>query len=97
VNGTANATANVVTREEVFDRIKSTMEELFEVDPSTITLDTKLMDDLGLDSIDAIDLAARLEEVTRKRLSEESLRKLRTVRDVVELIHGMLEQPREGA
>jgi acyl carrier protein len=97
VNGTANATANVVTREEVFDRIKSTMQELFEVDPSTITLDTKLMDDLGLDSIDAIDLAARLEEVTRKRLSEESLRKLRTVRDVVELIHGMLEQPREGA
>jgi acyl carrier protein len=93
----ANATATVVTREEVFDRIRSTMHELFEVDPATITLDTKLMDDLGLDSIDAIDLAARLEEVTQKRLTEENLRKLRTVRDVVELIHAMLEQSPGGA
>jgi acyl carrier protein len=87
----------MVTREEVFDRIKSTMNELFEVDPSTVTLDTKLIDDLGLDSIDAIDLAARLEEVTHKRLTEESLRKLRTVRDVVDLISGMLDEPREGS
>ena len=85
----------MVTREEVFDRIKSTMNELFEVDPSTVTLDTKLIDDLGLDSIDAIDLAARLEEVTQKRLTEASLRKLRTVRDVVDLISGMLEEPRD--
>jgi acyl carrier protein len=73
------------------------MNELFEVDPSTVTLDTKLIDDLGLDSIDAIDLAARLEEVTQKRLTEESLRKLRTVRDVVDLISGMLEEPRGPA
>jgi len=86
----------MVTREEVFDRIKSTMNELFDVDPATVTLDTKLIDDLGLDSIDAIDLAARLEEVTQKRLTEESLRKLRTVRDVVDLIFGMLDEPREG-
>jgi acyl carrier protein len=86
----------MVTREEVFDRIKSTMNELFDVDPGTVTLDTKLIDDLGLDSIDAIDLAARLEEVTQKRLTEESLRKLRTVRDVVDLIFGMLDEPREG-
>jgi acyl carrier protein len=81
----------MVTREEVLDRVRSTMHDLFEVDPAKVTLDTRLIDDLGLDSIDAIDLAARLEEVTRKRLTEESLRKLRTVRDVVDLIFGMLD------
>ncbi len=82
----------MVTREEVLDRVRSTMHDLFEVDPAKVTLDTRLIDDLGLDSIDAIDLAARLEEVTRKRLTEESLRKLRTVRDVVDLIFGMLDE-----
>src|ERR1700722_504243 len=77
--------SEMVTREEVLDRVRSTMHDLFEVDPAKVTLDTRLIDDLGLDSIDAIDLAARLEEGQRKRLTEESLRKLRTVRDVVDL------------
>ena len=86
----------MVTREEVFDRVCTAMNELFETDASTITLETKLVEDLGLDSIDAIDLAARLEELTKKRLAEESLRSLRTVKDVVNLIVAMLSEP-EGA
>jgi acyl carrier protein len=87
----------MVTPEEVFDRVCAAMNELFEVDPSTVTLQTKLIDDLGLDSIDAIDLAARLEELTQKRLSEESLRSLRTVGDVIDLIVAMLAEPQETA
>ena len=87
----------MVTREEVFDRICSAISELFEIDASTITLQTKLVEDLGLDSIDAIDLAARLEELTQKRLAEESLRSLRTVEDVVSLIVTMLAEPGEPA
>ena len=77
----------MLTRDEIFDRVRSTMQELFEVEPERIQLETKLIEDLELDSIDAIDLAARLEEITRHRLSEESLRTLRTVDDVVTLIH----------
>jgi acyl carrier protein len=77
----------MLTREEVFDRVRSTMQELFDVGPERVQLDTKLIEDLDLDSIDAIDLAARLEEITRQRLPEETLRALRTVQDVVTLIH----------
>lgn len=76
-----------LTREEVFDRVRSTMQELFEVEADAIKPETKLIEDLQLDSIDAIDLAARLEEITRHRLGEEELRTLRTVDDVVNLIH----------
>jgi len=86
----------MVTREEVFDRVCTAMNELFETDASTITLETKLVEDLGLDSIDAIDLAARLEELTQKRLAEDSLRSLRTVKDVVDLIFTMLSEPQES-
>ena len=52
-----------LTREEVFDRVRSTMQELFEVEADQIQPETKLIEDLELDSIDAIDLAARLEEI----------------------------------
>jgi acyl carrier protein len=86
----------MVTREEVFNRVCGAMNELFELDAKTITLDTKLIEDLGLDSIDAIDLAARLEELTQKRLAEENLRSLRTVGDVVNLIVAMLAEPDEA-
>jgi acyl carrier protein len=49
-----------------------------------------LLDDLDLDSIDAIDLAVRLQDLTGKRVDESRLREVRTVRDVVELIELML-------
>ena len=87
----------MVTREEVFNRVCSAMNDLFELDARTITLETKLVEDLGLDSIDAIDLAARLEELTQQRLAEESLRSLRTVGDVVSLIVGMVSDPSEAS
>ena len=77
----------MLTREAVFDHVRSTMQELFDVGPERIQLDTKLIEDLDLDSIDAIDLAARLEEITHTRLPEETLRGLRTVEDVVTLVY----------
>jgi acyl carrier protein len=80
----------MITREDILERVRAAMHEMFEIDPATVQLSTKLIDDLGLDSIDAIDLAARLEELTRMRLGEEQLRKLRTVEDVVTLIHASL-------
>src|ERR1700722_5585386 len=86
----------MVTREEVFSRVCNAMNDLFELDTKTITLQTKLIEELGLDSIDAIDLAARLEELTQKRLAEENLRSLRTGGDVVNLIVAMVSEPDEA-
>jgi acyl carrier protein len=73
------------------------MLELFELPVERVQFETKLVDDLGLDSIDAIDLAARLEELTHRRLGEDQLRSLRTVDDVVTLIQNMLETAPELA
>ncbi len=87
----------MLSREEVFERVRTTMQEIFEIDASQITLETKLIEDLELDSIDAIDLAARLEEMTRERIAEEALRSLRTVEDVVVLIHGAVNASRPSS
>lgn len=63
------------------------MKELFEVNAERVTPETKLIDDLGLDSIDALDLAAHLEELSPRRIPDERLKALRTVNDVVDLVH----------
>ena len=74
------------TQQEVFSLLVAKMAEMFEFDAAGITMQTHLFTDLDLDSIDAIDLAVQLQEFTGRKVAEESLRELRTVGDVVDLV-----------
>jgi acyl carrier protein len=67
------------------------MVEMFHLDPKNVTLEARLVEDLDLDSIDAIDMAVKIQEFTGKRLEEEELRRIHTVADVVHVIDGMLK------
>jgi len=78
-----------VTKDAIFEELRRTMVEMFEIDASEVTLESHLIDDLGLDSIDAIDMAVRLQELTGKRVQEAELKSLRTVSDVVLLVERM--------
>jgi acyl carrier protein len=73
-------------RREIFDLLVAKMVEMFELEAESITLETHLFKDLDLDSIDAIDLAVQLQEYTGRKVEEESLRGLRTMSDVVDLV-----------
>ena len=70
----------------IFENLKHVLAAEFEIDPAEITLDAHLLDDLDIDSIDAIDILARLRELTGKDLSAEALKSVRTVGDVVTLV-----------
>jgi acyl carrier protein len=75
-----------MTRDEIFAQVTGQMAEMFEIDPKQIKADALLRDDLDLDSIDAIDLAVKIEQFTGKRVDEHALRAVRTVNDVVDLV-----------
>jgi acyl carrier protein len=79
-----------VNRGEIFTEVKSRIAGMFEIDPATIQEDSLLREDLDLDSIDAIDLAVKIQELTGARVEETHLREVRTVGDVVDLIDRML-------
>ncbi len=79
-----------MTQAEIFTRVQSLMVELFELKAEDIQLGSKLVDDLDLDSLDAVDMAVKLEEVTGQRVSEDSLKSIRTVEDVVLLVERSL-------
>lgn len=79
-----------MTQAEIFTRVQSLMVELFELQGEDIKLNSKLVDDLDLDSLDAVDMAVKLEEVTGHRVSEEALKSIRTVEDVVLLVERSL-------
>ena len=73
---------------ETFQVVREVLQKEFDFGADELRLDTHLIDDLDLDSIDAIDLAVRLEERTGVSFDEEELKGIRTIRDVVELIDG---------
>ena len=70
----------------VLHTLRDVLAAEFEIEPETITLDAHLLDDLDIDSIDAIDILARLRELTGKDLPAESLKDVRTIGDVVTLV-----------
>ena len=74
------------TRDEVFARLRDILVEVFELEASRVTHEAHLLEDLDLDSIDAIDLAVRLEEETGLKLADDELRGVRRIDDVVDLV-----------
>lgn len=48
------------TKEELFDEIVRVMGDLFEVDTEGVTRESRLVEDLDLDSIDAVDMIVHL-------------------------------------
>ncbi len=79
-----------MTKEEILERVREILSQAFELDPSDVVPTAHLIDDLDLDSIDAIDLAVDLERETGLSLKEDELRAVRVVQDVVDLVHRRL-------
>lgn len=81
-----------MTRAELHSRIADAMAEMFDLDRSAIIEGARFVDDLDLDSIDAIDMAVRLQELTGKRVPEDDLRSIRTVGDIVDLAERLIRE-----
>ena len=79
------------TTDEVLDEIRSALFELFEVEPARVTLEARLNEDLEIDSIDAVDLLDRLRKQTGRKISADDFRTVRTVGDLVNAVHAVLQ------
>ena len=77
-------------RDEILVRVTEVLVDSFEIDPAEIKPDSHVVDDLDLDSIDAIDLAVGLRERTGLDLTEEELKSIRVVQDIVDLLQAKL-------
>ena len=81
-----------MTRDEILGRVREILVSSFDIDAAAIKPEALLFQELGLDSIDAIDMVVRLQEWTGRRVPEEALRKVRTVDDVVSLVAAHLAE-----
>jgi acyl carrier protein len=79
-----------MSREEIHRWVVDMLHEMFELDKAKITLQANLYTDLDIDSIDAVDLAVKLKQLTGKRLQPEVFKNVRTIQDVVDALEGLL-------
>ena len=77
----------MMTKKEIFVRLQQLLVETFELEEGSISLESHIYNDLDFDSLDAVELAVRLETETGIKLQEEDLRAIRTIADVVDTIH----------
>ena len=82
-----------MNRDEILSQIQDLMVELFELERDAVTVDAHLVDDLDLDSIDAIDMVVKLQEMTGRRVEEDALREIRTIKDIVDLVEAQSQLP----
>jgi acyl carrier protein len=81
-----------MTREEIIDDIRRLMSSLFEIDGSTVTAESRLGDDLDLDSIDAIDLIIKMQDMTGQKVDPEAMKTLRTVGDIADMVEKLMAE-----
>ena len=81
-----------MTEEEIQKQVVDILVTDFECDREKLTPEVNLFADLDLDSIDAVDLVVRLQQVTKKKIDPEDFRQIRTLRDVVQAIFKLVNE-----
>ena len=80
----------MLSKDEVYDRLARYLVDMFEVPEEKIRPDARLYEELDLDSIDALDLVVKLQEITGRRISPQEFKTVRTVGDVVDRVAALL-------
>lgn len=79
-----------MTDEEILERLRKILADNFEIDPGQVVPDANLFTELGLDSIDAVDLAIQLQQITGKRIQPHEFKEVRTIADTIAAVHKLL-------
>ena len=70
----------------IFEKLKQALAAQFEIAPEKITMETNLIDDLGADSLDVVELIMNLEDEFGVSISDEEAVNLVTVQKIVEFL-----------
>ena len=71
---------------DIFEQVKKILCDQLDLDEEQVTEDSEVIDDLGADSVDIVDLVMTLEEEFDTEIPDEDIENLRTVGDIVKYI-----------
>ena len=74
----------------VYEKLRALLAEQLGISVDDITPETNIIDDLGADSLDIVELLAALEDEFDLLITDDRVRELYTVREVTEFIESLL-------
>jgi len=81
-----------MTREDILQKMQNILVDDFEIDRDAVIPEAKLFDDLGLDSIDAVDLLVKMKEFVSGKIDPELFKKAVAVQDVVDILYSLTQK-----
>ncbi len=72
--------------DDIKQHVRAVIAELTEVDVENVKDDTKFVEELGADSLTALELIARLEKQYKVKITEANLKRLSTLVDTVQVL-----------
>ncbi|MBE8597000.1 MULTISPECIES: acyl carrier protein [Xenorhabdus] len=82
----------MMEKQAIFQEVSQLLVQLFELSPEDITPESRLYEDLELDSIDAVDMVVHLQKKTGRKIKPEAFKSVRTVQDVVDAVEQLLKE-----
>ncbi|QDX99440.1 acyl carrier protein [Pectobacterium carotovorum subsp. carotovorum] len=79
-------------KNEIYQEITCLLVKLFELGADDIKPESRLYEDLELDSIDAVDMVVHLQKRIGRKISPEIFKSVRTVQDVVDAVEDLLRE-----
>lgn len=77
--------------DEIIEIVNQVLEDEFEIDANLLKPEALLYEDIGLDSLDAVDLIVIVDKRLGVRIDEEQARAIKTLEDVYNTIDGLLK------
>ena len=81
----------MITKEEVADAVREVFNTALKIEPEQLKPDTKLVDDLSLDSLDMVEVVYELEDRFDVQIPENRIELIRTFQQVVDGLHAAIE------
>jgi acyl carrier protein len=82
--------------DKVYTKVKEVITEVFSTDDKELTLETKFIDDLGVESLDIITLLMEFEDAFDRQIPDEDAEKMTTVGAAVNYIMDLIKEPSPG-
>ena len=81
-----------MTEEQIVELINTSLAEEFELDPADMVPEANIYEDLGLDSLDTVDMVIVLEGAFKFKIREEdAIREIRTLGDIHRFVIGKMQ------
>lgn len=75
-----------MTKDDIFNKLQDVLVNEFDLEKEKVTLDANIVEDLDLDSIDAVELIVKMKPYLNGKIEPEAFKSVQTLQDVVNIL-----------